>query len=81
MEQPEFEVQLKVWKELAISKQVLMQTATKALGLAADCSAQDLEKALEKTILHAQQAEAVIAIAENKAATAISAMENNTTAY
>jgi colicin import membrane protein len=76
LEPNEFEVQLKVWKELAISKQVLMQTATKALGLPAECSAQELEKALTETIAKGKNAAIEIKAAEEKAAAAISAMEN-----
>lgn len=58
MEKPDLEMQLKVWKELAVSKQVLMQGATKALGLKAECSTQELEEALKNTIEAAKAAEA-----------------------
>ena len=41
------EVQLQVWKDLAISKQILMGAATDALGLDAECSTEELKSALK----------------------------------
>lgn len=48
--QPELELQLKVWKELAISKQMLMRAATDALKLDPNCSQDELKEALESVI-------------------------------
>lgn len=76
MEIAELEVQLNVWKELAISKQVLMLSATKALGLEEDCSAEELEKALNETIAKGKNAAADIKAAEEKTAAQISTMED-----
>ena len=36
------DIQLQVWKDLAISKQVLMGAATDALGLDAECFHQNI---------------------------------------
>ena len=51
------DVQLKVWKDLAISKQILMGAATDALGLDAECSSEELKEALDKAIKRAQEAD------------------------
>ena len=42
------DIQLKVWKDLAISKQILMGAATDALGLDAECSTEELKEALDR---------------------------------
>ena len=51
------DVQLKVWKDLAISKQILMGAATDALGLDAECSTEELKTALNEAIKRAQDAD------------------------
>ena len=51
------DIQLKVWKDLAISKQVLMGAATDALGLDAECSTEELKEALDKAIKRARDAD------------------------
>ena len=51
------EVQLKVWKDLAISKQILMGAATDALGLDAECSTDELKAALDQAIKRARDAD------------------------
>jgi colicin import membrane protein len=51
------DVQLKVWKDLAISKQILMGAATDALGLDAECSTDELKEALDKAIKRARDAD------------------------
>jgi chromosome segregation ATPase len=51
------EVQLKVWKDLAISKQILMGAATDALGLNAECSTEELKSALNEAIKRARDAD------------------------
>jgi len=53
----EVDIQLKVWKDLAISKQVLMGAATDALGLDAECSTDELKKALDEAIKRARDAD------------------------
>jgi len=52
-----------------------MQTATKALGLKTESSAQELEEALKKTINHAKNAEAELRDFEEKTKTNISVLE------
>jgi colicin import membrane protein len=56
----EFDVQLQVWKDLAISKQILMGAATDALGLDAECSTAELKLALNEAIKRAKDAEVSI---------------------
>lgn len=51
------DVQLKVWKDLAISKQILMGAATDALGLDAECSSEELKRALDQAIQRARDAD------------------------
>lgn len=51
------DIQLKVWKDLAISKQILMGAATDALGLDAECSTEELKEALDKAIKRAKEAD------------------------
>lgn len=75
LEQASVEVQLQVWKELAISKQVLMQTAATALGLPEEYTTEELELALNKTIKLADNAEAEIKAAQAKAEQAIAEMQ------
>lgn len=74
MGQADIEVQLQVWKDLAISKQVLMGAATDALGLDPDCSSDELKVALSKAIKRAIEADADIKEAREKANTAIAVM-------
>lgn len=75
MDQAEFELQLKVWKDLAISNQVLIKTATDALGLDPDCSRDKLKTELELGIKKIIQAEASVGNAQEQAALAIAVME------
>ncbi len=51
------DIQLQVWKDLAISKQILMGAATDALGLDAECSTDELKEALNKAIQRAKDAD------------------------
>ncbi len=62
MSQTDVDLQLKVWKDLAISKQILMGAATDALGLDAECSTDELRSALDKAIKRAKEADANIVI-------------------
>ena len=54
------DVQLKVWKDLAISKQILMGAATDALGLLAECTTAELKTALNEAIKRARDADITI---------------------
>jgi len=54
------DVQLKVWKDLAISKQILMGAATDALGLHAECTTAELKTALNEAIKRARDADITI---------------------
>lgn len=56
----EVDVQLQVWKDLAISKQVLMGAAADALGLDSECSTAELKAALNQAIKRAKEADLVI---------------------
>ena len=60
-------VQLQVWKDLAISKQILMGAATDALGLDAECSTEELKTALNEAIKRAREAD--ISIQETRSQT------------
>lgn len=51
------DIQLQVWKDLAISKQILMGAATDALGLDAECSTDELKAALNQAIQRAREAD------------------------
>jgi len=54
------DVQLKVWKDLAISKQILMGAAADALGLGAECTTAELKTALNEAIKRAREADITI---------------------
>ena len=51
------DIQLQVWKDLAISKQILMGAATDALGLDSECSTDELKAALNLAIQCARDAD------------------------
>lgn len=51
------DVQLQVWKDLAISKQILMGAATDALGLDSECTTDELKSALDQAIKRARDAD------------------------
>ncbi|MCG5500105.1 hypothetical protein [Ectothiorhodospira lacustris] len=75
MNQAEAELQLKVWKELAVSKQMLMKGATDALGLDPECSTEELKSALDVAIQRGNEADVKIKQANEQARQAIDAME------
>ncbi len=75
MDQAELELQLKVWKDLAISKQILMSAATDALGLDPDCTPEKLKEALDKTIKQGINADIIVSEAREKANQAEAVME------
>lgn len=73
--QPELELQLKVWKELAIGKQMLMRAATDALKLDPNAPAEVLKEALEAVIKKIAKAEADVVMTRGEAKQAIAATE------
>lgn len=75
MDQAQLELQLKVWKELAISKQVLMRSAAEALKLNPDCTQDELKQALETTLKKIAQADASVIAAQEQAKQTVLAME------
>lgn len=80
MDQAQLELQLKVWKDLAISKQILMRAATEALKLSPETSQDDLKKALEAVMVKLAKADADVATAQEQARQAVIAMEKKVTA-
>ncbi len=73
MEQPV--VDLKIWKELAIDKQMMLRTVTDALSLDPDCGEAELKTGLEKGITQIAEADALVRKANQENAAAIAAME------
>jgi len=69
------DLQLKVWKDLALSKQLLMGAATEALGLDAECSSDELKIALDSAIQRSQEADERVQQIEQKAEQEIAAMK------
>lgn len=79
MDQAQLELQLKVWKELAISKQVMMRSAAEALKLDPECTQEELRVALEAVPGQITKANADAARAQEEAKVAIAAMEKQLT--
>jgi colicin import membrane protein len=75
VEQAQLELQLKVWKELAISKQMLMRTAAEALKLDPNCSQEELKAALDAALKKVADADASVITAREQARSSILAME------
>jgi hypothetical protein len=73
--QTDNEQQLRIWKDLAISKQVLMNEAASALKLKEDFTAEELRAALEVAIKRADNADTNMAESRNRAAEEIGAMQ------
>ena len=71
----DIDIQLQVWKDLAISKQVLMSAATDALGLNAECSSTELKEALSKAITRVNEADANIIATREKAEKDVTEMQ------
>ncbi len=69
------EIQLKVWKELAISKQVLMRGAAEALKLDPECSQDELKIALEETLRKIAKADADVVAAREQSRAAVAEIE------
>jgi chromosome segregation ATPase len=66
---------LKVWKELAISKQILMRAATDALKLDAECTQEELKEALEGALKKVARADTDLFTVKEEAKVAITALE------
>lgn len=75
MSQAQQDIQLKVWKELAISKQILIRTATDALKLDPECTQEELKEALEAALKKVAKADTELVDAKKEATTAIAALE------
>lgn len=75
MTEIDLELQLKVWKDLAISKQMLIRAATDALKLDPDCSQEELQLALEAAIKRSIEADVNVSKAQEQASVAIAAVE------
>ena len=75
MNQAQLELEVKVWKELAISKQVLMFSAAEALKLDPGCSQEELKRALEGVMGKIKEADAKVLSAQEQARTAITELE------
>ena len=75
MGEADLEVELKVWKELAVAKQILIATATDALGLDPDCPPEELRAALDKAIKRSIEADVRVKDAQDQARTAVAVME------
>ena len=80
MDQAQLELQLKVWKDLAISKQILMRAATKALKLDPETTQEDLKKALDGVLKKLAMADADVASAQEQARQTVAAMEKKVAA-
>ncbi len=78
MDQPEFELQLKVWKELAVSKQILMRAATDALGLDPECSSEELKEALAAAVEKTRAAQTEAKRTKEEAKATKAALEKKT---
>jgi predicted nucleic acid-binding Zn-ribbon protein len=73
--QAQKDIPLKVWKELAISKQILMRMATDVLKLDPECTQDELKEALEGALKKVAKADADLLNAKEEARAAISALE------
>lgn len=80
MSQTQQDLQLKVWKELAISKQMLMRAATDALKLDPECTQEELKEALEGALKKVAKADADLFNAQEEAKVAITALEKKVAA-
>jgi chromosome segregation ATPase len=78
--QAQQDLQLKVWKELAISKQILMRAATDALKLDPECTQEELKEALENALKKIEKADTDLFNAKEEAKVAITALEKKVAA-
>ena len=75
MSQAQQDLQLKVWKDLAISKQMLMRAAIDALKLDPKCTQDELKEALEGALARVAKADTDLFNAKEEATVAIAALE------
>jgi len=75
VDRAELELQLEVWKDLAISKQMLIGAAAEALGISSDCSMAGIKKAFEEATKRASDADAAVAKAKEDADKAVVEMQ------
>lgn len=80
MSQTQQDLQLKVWKELAISKQILMRAATDALKLDPECTQEELKEALGGALKKVAKADTDLFNAQEEAKVAITALEKKVAA-
>ena len=80
VDQSQLDLQLKVWKELALSKQMLMRTAAEALDLDPNCDQDQLKAALDRAIQRAKDAEASVVAAKQQAQQSIAEMDKRLSA-
>jgi chromosome segregation ATPase len=73
--QAEQDLELRVWKELAISKQLLMRAATDALKLDPECTQEELKEALERALRQVAKADSDLVSSKKEAAAAAAALE------
>lgn len=73
--QAQHDLQLKVWKELAISKQILMRAAADALKLDPECTQEELKAALEGALQKVAKADSDLSSAKEEARVTIAALE------
>jgi len=73
--QTDNEQQLRIWKDLAISKQMLMNEAASALKLKDDFTSEDLRTALDLAIKRAKDADTDMAETRNRASEEIGNMQ------
>ncbi len=65
-----------VWKELAISKQILLKTVTDALGLDSECSEAELNVALAEGVNKISKAGSIVAQAKKENQATVDKLEN-----
>ncbi len=75
MKNVELELQLEVWKDLAVSNQMLIGAATDALGISSECSMDEIKDAIIKAKNHSNQANSSIEKMKNETRKAIEAVE------
>ncbi len=75
MDRAELELQLEVWKDLAISKQMLIGAAAEALGINSECSMEEIKISFENATQRAKEADSLVHKAQEDANTAIAEME------
>jgi colicin import membrane protein len=73
--QAQLDIQLKVWKELAVSKQILMRMATDVLKLDPECTQEELKVALEGALKKVAKVDAELFEAKEQARVAVSVLE------